>query len=132
MAVSIEFAVRRPLLEGFSEQGDEEEASPYVSLKYPEMDIEDLQDADEIDIDKPSIRVAASYPLSREFLFKVSPPSEAASFTRAGLVKAISTLYHNIYNEETRTSSIAAGQLGNMFNRNTTTGKLQSGSTALA
>ena len=90
MAASIEFSVV------YSGSSEATSSAPLVS---PGCEL--LQDPDDVVIDKASIRVAVSYPLSREFLFTVTPPNGAASFTRVGLVKTNSTLYQRICDEET-------------------------------
>jgi len=100
---------------------ERKQLSPYVNVHDPEM--EGLQNADEVVINFPMIRLEISYPLSNAHVFEIHAPLGKQHFTRRDLVKAISNLYKEIYEVETRTSTIAPGFINpRMLNRNETNG----------
>ena len=107
--------------------------SPYVSLADPAEDIEMMRGADEVVVDRPSIRVLYSYPFGVPgpspleqaldgWVFEEKAPG-GKSFTRADVAKAISDRYNAIYAEERETSGVAERYIPGMLNRAPTFGK---------
>lgn len=81
MAEAIEFMVEHPARKGIN---DEPMTLPFVSLADPDYHIEHLQDADDIVIDKASIRVAVSYPLSKGVPIQSDGTRERSSIVHQG------------------------------------------------
>ena len=78
--------------------------------------------ADEVVINEREITIVFTYPLSGDFSFAFKSASEAG-FTRKELSELIMQTYHKIYDEEEQTSSVTAGHIAGMLNRNQTSGK---------
>lgn len=88
------------------EYGSSDDPTPYVRLANPQESLENMSMADEIVIDKPSIEVMFNYPLEHEHILTIFPPDGESNFTRAGLAKAISLKYQEIYQEENESTAI--------------------------
>ncbi|MET0463915.1 MAG: hypothetical protein ABW007_12215 [Chitinophagaceae bacterium] len=74
----------------------------FIRLDDPGPDLARLPDADQLMIAAPEIQVAISYPLKKEFIFKLKSDGE---FTKGKLVQLISEQYHRIYKMEERAIS---------------------------
>jgi hypothetical protein len=93
-----------------------------ISLDDPDPDLARLPDADQLLIAAPEVSVAISYPLKKEFIFKLKSNGE---FTKGKLVQLISELYHRIYEMEERAASaktIPPKKRKGVHNRNDTNG----------
>ena len=108
---------------GAGEYGSKEDPSPFVHLADITEAIDNMLSPDEVVISKKTIRLKVTYPLACPYITPADAPDGHSGFTRAALVKIISSLYHWIYDEEERTSTIAASTVPGMFNRTNTAGR---------
>jgi hypothetical protein len=89
-----------------------------ISLESPDKDLGKVDDK-KIVLDKP-ITVLVEYPVSGSWEFPLAPPK--GGWTQASLARSIADLYHHIYEEEARTSKVAAGHVPGLMNRDETNG----------
>ena len=108
---------------GAGEYGSKEDPSPYVHLANVTPAIDNMLAADEVVIPKKTIRLQVKYPLACPYIAPADPPDGHSGFTRAALAKTISSLYHWIYDEEERTSTIATSTVPGTLNRTKTAGR---------
>jgi hypothetical protein len=98
--------------------------SPYVSLEAPEPEIAKMRARDEIVLAKRRAVVVIDYPVAKDVEFPIEAATDAG-FSRAELVRAISGVYHRMYEEEERTAkqkTIPMDQRTGLINRNETDG----------
>lgn len=96
---------------------------PWISLSNPESQIKQLVDADEKIIKYQTINIIFDYPLNNPAIFEFK---NSNYFSRKDLILAISKKYHEIYNEEEKSSKIKTIPLDErtgIINRNETQGK---------
>lgn len=96
---------------------------PWISLSNPESQINQLVDADEVVIKQQAINIIFDYPLNKPVVFEFKNPK---GFTRKALILAISKKYHEIYEEEEKSSKVKTVPLDKrtgIINRNETQGK---------
>ena len=87
-------------------------------------DIDDNQrpNPDKIVISDSEITVAFTYPLKRQFDFQFKSKS-SNGFSRREISELIMKKYHEIYDEETKTTNLPVQNIPGMFNRAKTDGK---------
>lgn len=98
---------------------------PWISIKNPESEINNLIGKDEIVINKSNVILIIDYPLNNPVEIKIKSEN-SNGFTRKELAQKISTEYNRIYKEEeesanTKTTPIDERQ--GLINRNQTDGK---------
>ena len=98
---------------------------PWISIKNPESEINNLIGKDEIVIDKSNVTLIIDYPLNNPVEIKIKSDN-SNGFTRKELAQKISAEYNRIYKEEeesaiTKTTPIDERQ--GLINRNQTDGK---------
>lgn len=95
---------------------------PWASIENPESEISKLVDANKIVVPEKKVTIVIDYPLTKEFRFDAE---SKIGFTRAQLLRDISSAYHKIYEEEERTATtktIPAEKRTTTYNRNHTNG----------
>ena len=103
----------------------EDEIIPWISIENPEPEIARLRNANEVVLKKSVAILVIDYPLNDSFGFELKA-SSSSGFTRAGLVRTISKIYHEIYNTEEETATIKTiprEERKGIINRNSTNGK---------
>ena len=103
---------------------DENIYCPYIHLENYEEDIEKQEDKNDIALTCQEAFVVARYPLSREFIFKVSTRSKKG-FTKKALIKEIGKIYSYIYETEDNSSNVEVvpfDERETLLNRNSTDG----------
>ena len=98
---------------------------PWVGLKKPESEISRMKDPDRVVINKDKVILIIDYPLTNTAGILLTSKSEEG-FTRVELVRAVSNAYHQIYEEEEKTSqvkTIPIQEREGLLNRNQTDGK---------
>jgi predicted nucleotidyltransferase len=106
-------------------EGFENDIMPWISIKNPESEIENLIGKDEIVIERKFALLRIDYPLSNPVEIMIMSDSEKG-FTRKKLVEEISKAYNQIYKEEEETSNIKTIPIferEGVINRNQTDGK---------
>lgn len=96
---------------------------PWVSIAYPEKEIDKLFGADSIVIQNKSVILLVDYPLNNPTKFELTSKN---GFTRKELILEISQKYYDIYNSEEQSATIktiARENRNGLINRNTTNGK---------
>ena len=98
---------------------------PWVSLKAPEDEIENLIEKDKIILPIDSAILIIDYPLNKPIEVIIKPHSPNG-FSREDLIKSISREYNRIYLEEeesAKTKTIPVEKREGIINRNQTNGK---------
>ena len=98
---------------------------PWISIKDPQSEIENLIGKDEIVISQTNVILLIDYPLENAIEINIKS-NDSNGFTRKELAQKISTEYNRIYKEEeesakTKTTPIEERQ--GLINRNKTDGK---------
>jgi hypothetical protein len=96
---------------------------PWISIEYPEKEIEKLLNKNKIVIEDSTVTIIIDYPLNNPVRFELKSKN---GFTKRELVRQISDHYHKIYSEEEQTATIKTipvKQRTKMYNRNQTNGK---------
>ena len=96
---------------------DEDNVSPYISVKNPEEDIKEQRFPNEIVIPMKKIRVTYNYPLSNKVTFKAAKEG----FSTAEVARKVCEDYHRIYKEE-ETAVGNPGNIPGMLNRVSSSG----------
>lgn len=98
---------------------------PWISIKNPESELNNLIGKDEIVIDKSNVTLIIDYPLNNPVEIKIKSDN-SKGFTRKELVQKISTEYNRIYKEEedsAKTKTTPIDERQGVINRNQTDGK---------
>jgi len=98
---------------------------PWISIKNPESEINNLINKDEIVIDKSEVILIIDYPLESPIEIKLISDN-SKGFTKKELIQKISSEYNRIYLEEEETAVIKTIPLKDrkgLINRNKTDGK---------
>lgn len=96
---------------------------PWISLQNPELEINQLINANEIVIKQSTINIIFDYPLNKPANFEFK---NEKGFNRKDLILLVSKKYHEIYNEEeksAKTKTIPIDKRIGIINRNETDGK---------
>jgi hypothetical protein len=96
---------------------------PWANIEAPEKDIDQLINGNEMVIQENKVTIIIDYPLNNPYKYIISSTD---GFTRTQLLKKISELYHSIYSEEEKTSTIKTippDKRVGIYNRNETNGK---------
>lgn len=96
---------------------------PWINLEKPELEINQLINADEIVIKQSTINIIFDYPFNKptNFAFK-----NEKGFNRKDLILLVSRKYHEIYYEEeksAKTKTIPLDKRTGIINRNETDGR---------
>ena len=95
---------------------------PWASIENPENEIPKLVDANRIVVPGNKVTIVIDYPLIKEFRFDAESKN---GFTRAQLLRDISSAYYKIYKEEEQTATtktIPVEKRNTTYNRNQTNG----------
>lgn len=98
---------------------------PWISIKNPESEINNLIGKDEIVIDNGNVTLIIDYPLNNPVEVKIKSDN-SNGFTRKELAQKISTEYNRIYKEEeesAKTKTTPIDERQGLINRNQTDGK---------
>jgi L-fucose mutarotase/ribose pyranase (RbsD/FucU family) len=118
LIADISFQVKTDNLTGFKDG-----FIPWINLEYPEKELKQLIDKDEVVVNEAKITVIIDYPLTNEYRFELTSTN---GFTRKQLVEEISKNYHKIYKKEeasTKVKTIPIDKRTTVYNRNQTNGK---------
>ncbi len=108
-----------------SKEGFENDIMPWISIKNPESEIENLIGKDEIVIENNIAIIIIDYPLNKPVEIEIKS-NTSKGFTRKQLVERISEEYNRIYKEEeesAKTKTIPIDERKGIINRNQTDGK---------
>lgn len=97
---------------------------PWISIKEPDKEIENLLGKDDIVLKCDSAVLLIDYPLNNPVEIIIKPLTKQG-FTKKELILAISKEYHKIYNDEeetTKTKTIPLNEREGLINRNQTDG----------
>lgn len=108
-----------------SKEGFENDIMPWISIKNPESEIENLIGKDEIVIENNIATIIIDYPLNKPIEIEIKS-NTSKGFTRKQLAERISEEYNRIYKEEeksAKTKTTPIDEREGIINRNQTDGK---------
>ena len=119
-ATEITFEVKVDSKEGF-----ENDIMPWISIKNPELEIENLIGKDDIVINNNIVTLIIDYPLDKPVEINIKSKLNNG-FKKRELVEIVSREYNRIYKEEeesTKVKTIPLEEREGLINRNQTDGK---------
>lgn len=108
-----------------SKKGFKNNIMPWISIKNPEFEIENLIGKDEIVIENNIVTIIIDYPISKPIEIEIKS-NTYKGFTRRQLAERISEEYNRIYREEeesAKTKTTPINERKGIINRNQTDGK---------
>jgi len=115
---TINFEVRAPIADY------DDGIQPWIRIDSPTVDLPNLINGQGPVILRNRVTVLIDYPLKRAFKFVIRSDKDKG-FSREDLIKAISGVYHQLYEEEEQTATVKTLPMveRQMYNRNETNGK---------